>query len=339
MRWRVLAVLLAVCAAAAAASACGGSRANAGRGLPLRKVDEVPLGGTSSRLDSASVDPVRRLLYVSHLGAGRVHVVDLERRRLRGSVRGLRLVHGVLAVPQRGRTFAAAAGAGQVVGIDARTLRVVARGAAGNHPDSLAYDARAALVVAADARSHALMAFAAGTGVRATTILLDGDAGDVAWDAGSGLTLVAVRSRGALAAVDARRARVVRRAVLAGCEHPQPLAVAPRRRLALVGCQGNSRLVAVDLRTFRVVANVAVGDRPDTIAFDAGLGRAYVACEDGFVYAFGLGRRSLAKLGGSQVGGSAHVVAVDPTTHLVYLPLERPDDAPVVRVLEPTRLP
>ena len=64
-----------------------------------------------------------------------------------------------------------------------------------------------------------------------------------------------------------------------------------------------------------------VGEDPDVLAFDPGLGRLYVASESGSVSVFEQRGRQLAPLGRLEAP-HAHTVAVDPETHLVYLPLE-----------------
>ena len=59
------------------------------------------------------------------------------------------------------------------------------------------------------------------------------------------------------------------------------------------------------------------------LAFDPGIRRLYVAAESGEVAVFAESGRALRKLGQSRLAPSAHSVAVDPRTHLVYFPLER----------------
>jgi hypothetical protein len=71
------------------------------------------------------------------------------------------------------------------------------------------------------------------------------------------------------------------------------------------------------------------------LAFDASLGRLYVAAESGVVSVFAERGRSLRQLGRNKLAPHAHSVAVDPTTHLVYFPLEDVDGRPVLRIMRP----
>jgi DNA-binding beta-propeller fold protein YncE len=147
--------------------------------------------------------------------------------------------------------------------------------------------------------------------------------------------LVAVAGKEQLVAIDPARLRVVSRVHLAGCEGAHGVYVDSARRLAFVACEDNSQLVVVDLEKGRATSRVPVGEGPDVLAFDAALGRLYVAAESGVVSIFAERGRSLRELGRDELASHAHSVAVDPKTHLVYFPLEDVDGRPVLRIMRP----
>jgi DNA-binding beta-propeller fold protein YncE len=108
------------------------------------------------------------------------------------------------------------------------------------------------------------------------------------------------------------------------------------RRLAFVACDGNAKLLTLDLRTWKVTGTDDVGDDPDVLAFDSSLRRLYVAAESGVVAVFDERGRTLVKRGQSFLARSAHSVAVDSRTHRVYFPLERGSDGrPQLLVMAP----
>ena len=86
----------------------------------------------------------------------------------------------------------------------------------------------------------------------------------------------------------------------------------------------------------QVLQTQTVGADPDVLDFDTGLQRLYVASESGTVSVFAETARRLTKLGEAKLAEHAHTVAVDPTTHLVYFPLENIDGKPILRVMRPT---
>ena len=82
--------------------------------------------------------------------------------------------------------------------------------------------------------------------------------------------------------------------------------------------------------------DVMMGRDPDVLAFDPAPRRLYVASESGVVAVFELQDRDLRLLGRKLLAHEAHSVAVDPSTHLVYFPLQNIHGHAVLRVMAPT---
>jgi DNA-binding beta-propeller fold protein YncE len=292
-----------------------------GAPLPLQTVARVPLPGPSVRFDYQSIDPSTNRLFIAHMNADEVLAVDLRTRKVVKRIPAPG-VHGVLAVPGLGRVFATATDDHEVLTIDARSGRITAHAPAGDYPDGLAYDPVERRVFVSDEGGGSEIVLGA-RGHPVTKIPLGGSAGNTQYDPGSKRVLVDVQSRNELAVIDPRTNRVVRRVALAGCDSNHGLSVDSPRRLAFVGCAGNAKLLTLDLRSMRVTGSADVGDDPDVLAFDGSLRRLYVASESGEVAVFAEKGRRLERLGLAGLDESAHTVAVDPRTHLVYFPLER----------------
>ena len=122
---------------------------------------------------------------------------------------------------------------------------------------------------------------------------------------------------------------------LTNCRGAHGLYLQPQTQQAFVACESNAKVVLVDLRSHREIAAASVGDNPDVLACDPGLGRLYVAAESGVVTLFSPTANRLHKLGQAHLADKAHSVAVDPTTHLVFFPLERDPNKPGLRVMQP----
>ena len=121
---------------------------------------------------------------------------------------------------------------------------------------------------------------------------------------------------------------------LPGVKEPHGVALDLAQRLAFVAGEGNATLAVVDLESGKVLETHPVGDDPDVLAFDPGLGRLYVAAESGSVSVFKQSGKQLTSVGRLALP-HAHTVSVDPATHLVYLPLEDVGGHPVLRIMEP----
>jgi DNA-binding beta-propeller fold protein YncE len=155
-------------------------------------------------------------------------------------------------------------------------------------------------------------------GRRIATVPLGGEAGNVQFDARTGHVLADVQTRNEIAVIDPRSNRVVRWISVPGCSNDHGLLV-DARRLAFVACDGNAKLLTLNLRTMRFTGTFDVGSSPDVLPVDAAKRRLYVSAESGV---FAETATSARPLGRAFLATEAHSVAVDPATHLVYFPLQ-----------------
>jgi DNA-binding beta-propeller fold protein YncE len=346
-----LALAAGAAATAACMSACGASRPAPPLsgpappssqpasyvGLPLRQVADLALPDGASRFDYESIDPLRRVLYIAHLDASSIVIVNLATRQVQEDLHGIAGVHGVLAVPSLGKLFASATGSGQAVMISEQTSRILAWTPAGAYPDGLAYDPVKQEVFVSDESGGVETVIDARDGQRIATVNLGGQAGNVQYDDATGDVLADVQTRNVVAVIDPASNRIVRNIALPGCAHDHGLYLDEQRRLGFVACDGNARLLVLDLASYAVRQDLGVGEDPDVLAFDPSLRRLYVAAESGVVTVFGERERSLVTLGQKFLATEAHTVAVDPVTHLVYFALQDVHGTPVLRIMAPVR--
>ena len=270
------------------------------------------------RFDYTSLDPGANRLYIAHMDASELLVFDVRTRRVIKTIPAPG-VHGVIAVPQLRRVYASATDAREVMTLDSRSGKVIARAPAGQYPDGLAYDPVERHVFVSD-ESGGVETVSTQAGIASRR------SRSAARPATCSTTRLGPRPRGR---ADAERHRRDRSA-----DEPRrspgpasrlqsrswPL-VDPSRRLAFVACDGNARLLTLDLRRMKVIGSASVGGGPDVLAFDSSLRRLYVAAESGEVAVFAERAHGLTKLGQADLAPYAHTVAVDPRTHLVYFPL------------------
>ena len=329
-------------AAAAAALAVVATPFTAGSSeLPLRQVGpDIPLPGEANRFDYASVDPQRRLLFLAHLGSGMVTAVDLRTTRVVANVVDVPSVHGVLAVPELGEVFASATGRNRLDVISEQTYQVIASAPAGTYPDGLAYAPDTRELFISDESGRTETVIDTRTNRRVATIPLGGEVGNSQYDPISHMVFVDVQTRDEIAAIDPRMNKLVALYPLSQtCRDDHSLLIDAPARMAFVACDGNAKLLLVDMADMHIVSVHDVGRDPDVLAFDPGLRRLYVASESGVVTAFELEGKDLRLLGRKSLAHEAHSVAVDPATHLVYFPLQNIQGRGVLRVMSPTDVP
>jgi YVTN family beta-propeller protein len=168
---------------------------------------------------------------------------------------------------------------------------------------------------------------------RIATISLGGDVGNTQYDPASGHIFVNVQTTGNLIEIDPRSDRILNRIPLAGCEGNHGLLIDAPNRRAFIACEDNATFVWFDMRNGRVVKEWSIGSDPDVLALDPTMHLLYVSAESGVVSIFSDGE-SVSRIGQAYLAPSAHTVAVDPLTHLVYFPLENINGAPVLRVMK-----
>jgi len=301
----------------------------------LRLVKELPLPGSASRFDYQSFDPTTHRLYVNHMNAGETLVFSTDSGRIVGRIAGVPRATGVMAIPSLHRVYVSAAGAHEVVGVDDRTLQVVQRIGGIQFPDGIAYDSDVGRLFVSDESGSADVVIDVATGEKLATIALGGEAGNTHYDSISHCILVAVQTRNQLVAIDPVSEKIVRRYDLAGSEHPHGFVLDQPGRLLFVSCEGNAKLLVLDLTTMRIIGTYNVGESPDVLAWDPEWRRLYVASEGGLLSAFWVDGTDLHPAGEYRAP-HAHTVGLDSHTHRLYLPLQDVGGRPVLRVLAPS---
>src|SRR4029077_4031544 len=82
--------------------------------LPLQLEAKIPLGDVAGRIDHLAVDLSRQRLFVAELGNDSVAVVDLNARKVRHVIAGLKEPQGIGYVPSIDMDFVGNAGGATV---------------------------------------------------------------------------------------------------------------------------------------------------------------------------------------------------------------------------------
>jgi DNA-binding beta-propeller fold protein YncE len=295
-------------------------------------VADVPLPGKPARFDYQSFDASTGWLWIAHMGAAQVLAFDVRSRRVVARVRDMPGVTGIRVVPALHRVFASLSAGHAVAVLDSRDGHLVGRVPGGAFPDGLAYAPRARRLFVSDERGRQELVIDVATSTARSPIPLGGEAGNTQYDSVAGRIWVAVQTRNQLAAIDPATDSVVDRIAIAGVDHPHGFYLDAPHRIAYVTGEDSATLGVLDLRSRRMVHTYRVGDEPDVLDLDPVRHRLYVACESGMIAPFEIRDDSLTPLPLYRAP-SAHSVAVDPSTGLVYAPLESVQGRPTLRIL------
>lgn len=303
----------------------------------LKLVADIPLPGRAVRFDYQSLDSSRGRLYIAHMNDDHLVVFDVKKVAVIANLEGFSNVHGVLAVPEMNRVYASATGEHKLAVVDMQSLKILAKAGPINYPDGIAYASGAKKVFVSDEHGDADAVIDATNNTLVATIPLGGGAGNTVYDPGSGHVLVAVHEKNELASIDPATEKIIGHHALPGIESLHGIALDIDSRLAFVAGEDNNMLAVLDLNSMKVLATYPVGKDPDVLAFDPGLRLLYVSAESGDVRVFREEGRALVPEGKISIP-HAHTVSVDPSTHLVYFPLQDVNGHPVLRIMEPIRV-
>ena len=347
-----MAMLGVICSDASAAES---AVSQAAFGSLFTRIVDVPLGAKTSRFDYQSFDPTNSRLYIAGMAQGKLLVFDTKTQKLVASLDGFPKTTGVLAVPALHKVYASVPGAGlgpsldvglgmlglspghgAVVLVDADSVKEIKRLPGGVFPDGLAYDARENRVFVSDELGSGITVIDAAADRWVARIAAGGEVGNVQYDTASARLYAPIQSNNQLAVFDPKNNTRLAAYALPGCKHPHGLAIPPNSGIGLVACDENDILVAVTLATGRILSRLPLGHDPDVLAMDPILKRLYVACESGTLSSFDISKpEAPIALGDTAVGSGAHSVAVDPASHLLYLPLANVNGVSVMRVMAP----
>jgi DNA-binding beta-propeller fold protein YncE len=307
--------------------------------LPLVRVADVPLPGKPVRFDYQALDAARGNLIIAHMNGASVVVVKARDGSLVKVVPGIPTPRGVVVADNVGRIFVTSS-PDKLVILDATSFKVIAHVTTGSAPDGDGWDAKDRVVAVSDQGDGAVSLIAkSGSGAR-RQVSLGTETGNVVFDAKRGVfwvTVVKASPPNQLVSIDPLTAKVKGSIPLPGCSGAHGLCIHPDGGSAFVACESNSKVVRVALvGTSHAVDIAPSGADPDVLAIDRGLGWLYVAAESGDLRVFDIKKPGLVSIDSEHPGDASHSVAVDPTTHHVFFPLEKgPAGKPVLRIMKP----
>ena len=306
--------------------------------LPLVLVADVPLPGNPVRFDYQDIDSSKKRLFIAHMNDASVVVVSTLDGSLVKVISGIPTPRGVAVAPEAKRVFVTSSPS-QLVLIDSESLTELGRVTTGRSPDGVAWDPGHRVVGVSDQGDGALSLIAdSGTGTR-KQVALGRETGNVVFDGGRSvfwLTVVSAVGPDRLVSVEPLAARIVNTIPLPGCAGAHGLRIHPNGKSALIACEGNAKVLRVELAGTHALALAPSGADPDVLAIDPGLSLLYVAAESGDLRLFDLSKPGLVLLGQQHAGKGAHSLAVDAVSHHIFFPRAHgPHGAPLLRIMRP----
>jgi YVTN family beta-propeller protein len=232
---------------------------------------QYTLGGAGG-WDYLTLDADAKRLFIAR--ADRVLVVDTRDGALLKTIPGTAGVHGVALVPDLAKGFTSNGRADTVTVFDLKTLETTGTIAVeGHNPDAILYDEASGRLFTFNGRSQDVSVIDPAAG-KVVAHIPAGGKPEFAVADGAGRIFVNIEDTAQVLVIDSRSARLAATWKLPNCEEPTGIALdAGHRRLFSV-CQ-NHVLSVTDAGSGAHVADVAIGEGPDAVAFDAERGLVF----------------------------------------------------------------
>jgi DNA-binding beta-propeller fold protein YncE len=279
-------------------------------------INTVQVGGPGG-WDYVALDSVGHRLFVAR--GTRDMVLDPETGKSLGEIPGLGGAHGVAFAYEFNHGFASSGHDSTVTMFDLKTLAVLGKAKAALDADGILYDPVTKRVFSMNGDSKSASVFDAKTGQNIGTIDL-GAGPEFAVSAGDGKLYVNLEDKGAIAEIDAKAMKVTRQWAMAGCEQPTGLAIDRKHHILFSGCRASKVMAISDTKAGKLITTVPIGAGVDANIFDPGTGLAFSSNGDGTLTVVHEDNpTTFTVVQTVQTMPSARTMALDPTTHKIYL--------------------
>jgi YVTN family beta-propeller protein len=227
-------------------------------------------------------------------------------------------VHGIAFDAALGKGYTSNGRLNNVTVFDLKTNQVTGQIATGQNPDAIMYEPYSKTIITCNGRSNDLSVIDPVTEKVIATIPVGGKP-ETAVSDGAGHVFVNVEDKNEIVEVDIKNKTAEKHWSLSPAEGPTGLAIDPVSKRLFAGC--DKLLVIVDAGTGAVVGKQPIGDGCDGVAFDSKLKNIFASCGEGtlaIVHEDAANKFTLT--GNLSTKKSARTLAVDESTHAVYLP-------------------
>lgn len=304
-------VALLIYSSLAKASASGGEGA-------YHFVREITIGGTGS-WDDLTVDAAARRLYVA-FGTKAV-VIDIDKNAVVGEVADTPGIHGIAIASDLKRGFTSNGRENKVSIFDLDTLKTVAKVETGGNPDTIIYEPIKQEVYAFNVREKSATVFEAKTGKVLATIQLSGKPESAVSDPAVERVYCNIENKNEIAVIDAKTHQVVESWPIAPGKGATGMAFDAAHHRLFIGCD-NQKMEMIDSTNGKVVASVPIGDDVDANEFDRATQMAFSSNGEGtLTIAHEDAPNKLTLVQNLKTKKGARTMALDPSSHNVYLPV------------------
>ncbi len=276
--------------------------------------------GGAGGFDYITVDQERKHLYLPR--ATHTMVMDATTGKVIADIPGQKGNHGVALVPDVGRGFISDGRDGSVVVFDLKTFAVLGKVKAAEDADGIIYDPASRKVLVSCGDAGVMVPIAPDvdikTGQAEPAVPLGGKPEFLVAD-GRGKVFINLVDKHLVAVVNTNSMKVLDKWPVAPGGAPVGMSMDRERGRLFVGCRKPQKLVVMSAADGKVLADLPIGAGVDATLFDNDY--IFASCRDGsLAIAQETAPGTFAIVQRLQTRFGAKTMAVDPSTHTLYLP-------------------
>jgi YVTN family beta-propeller protein len=286
---------------------------------------EIPIPGPGG-WDYLTVDDQARRLYVSH--ATEVVVVDLKTMSVLGTIADTPGVHGIALAPDLGRAFVSNGKEAKVSIVDTKTLKTLSKVDTGENPDAILFEPKHHEVYAFNGRGKSATVFQAATGKPVATIALPGKPEFAVEDVEVDRIYNNIEDKNVVVVIDAKKHEVAETWPIAPGEAASGMAIDLAHHRLFLGCD-NKMMVVMDSRSGKVISTLPIGAGVDANAYDPAAGLAFSSNGEGnLTIVREVKPDKFEVVQTLTTEPRSKTMALDPRTHVIYVPAAKFEPAP-----------
>lgn len=266
--------------------------------------------------DYLAINPVNQQLYVSH--GTQVNVLNKTSGDSTGVILHTDGVHGIAFAPEYKKGYVSNGRLNNVTVFDINTNEVLQQIATGENPDAIMYDAYSKRVYVCNGRSKDMSIIDPATNLVTATLPLGGKP-EMAVSDGAGHIYINIEDKNELVMLNTATNTVVNRWSMGKGEGPTGLAIDITTKRLFAGCE--EKLIVMNAENGNIVKELPIGKGCDGVAFDAVLHNIFTSNGDGTLSIIHeKSADSYEIMTPLTTKEGARTIAIDATTHKIYLP-------------------
>lgn len=282
---------------------------------PLTAGKPITISGGPGGFDWMLVDARSQRVFATHKGTKTVALVDLKTETALPSL-PVGTAQGVAVDRKDNKIFLGDDEEHKVVVLDYTTLKQTGEIVVSGPVDDVLYCPKNGLVYADHDDGEDVWVIDPKTEKIVATVTVPSAPEKVEYDPASDRIYQNIKSNNTVQVIDPATNKVERTFDTAPATGPHGLAVDSKMQ-RLYSAGSNGKLVALDLKTGKVISTIDIATGVDQIAFDRGNQRIYCACR-GFISVAQVTKAGLKLLGNVPSPKGSHTIAVDSKTHAVW---------------------